>query len=209
MNELLLEREAGEELATDARRERADPPQTGVAIAEVWFIIGRLDGSEYRVARVDRLVATIGPDYRAWWLYPAEAFDSAQAATLALCDILDPQGWRQKPVKAAILVEETAALPLARLQPDQRDAFASALDFFVQRILTPFQDSSVYERYQEADQEAGQAWSTADFVYGLDLLLTLQALLEANNGQPIILVRDFEPGADSGGDSGALSSGIV
>ena len=47
MNELLLEREAGEELATDARRERADPPQTGVAIAEVWFVIGRLDGSEY------------------------------------------------------------------------------------------------------------------------------------------------------------------
>ena len=132
MNELLLDREVGAPLETDACRERADPPQTSVAVAEIWFIIGRRDGSEYRVARVDRLIATVGADYRAWWLYPAEAFDSAHAATLALCDILDPAGWRQKPVKAAILVEETAALPLARLQPAQRDAFASALDFFVQ-----------------------------------------------------------------------------
>ena len=202
MNELLLERERGG-LATDTLRQDTDPPLVAVEVAEIWFVLGRFDEDEYRVLRTDRLIRAIGADYRSWWLYPA-AFESQQLAADALAEILDPAMTMEPPKLPVIMVEMDAALVLARLQPDQRDAFASAIAFVTDRLLLPFADTDHFTRYQEADREAGQPWSGADFDYAIALLRSMQDLLEVRDGQQIILVGR-EPREDPGGDSGARS----
>ena len=203
MNTVLEEeREVGAALALDERKQGTGRPPVEVEVADVWFVLGRMDESEYRTARADRLIATIGPEYRAWWLYPG-AFDSQLAAAQALVEILDPNEAAQPPPLNAILVEEDTALLLARLQPEQRDAFAAALDFLITRILMPFADTASFERYQESDREHGITWTGRDFDYAIDLLRTMQELLEVRDGQQVVLIgRVPEPGTDADRDSG-------
>jgi len=74
---------AGPETQVDYAGDREGGPRVAVAATEPWFLIGRLDGREFRVVRADRLAAIIGPDYREWWLYSDEAFDSKLSAALA------------------------------------------------------------------------------------------------------------------------------
>jgi len=196
------EREVGAALALDERKQGDGGPPVAVEVADVWFVLGRMDESEYRTARADRLIATIGPEYRAWWLYPG-AFDSQLAAAQALVEILDPNGAAQPPPLNAILVEEDTALMMARMQPSQRDAFTSTIAFFIDRILLPFVDTSSFYQYQEVDREQGQVWTGRDFNNGIDLLRTMQELLEVKDGQQVIPIgRDTEIGADAGGDCG-------
>src|SRR6266545_4913260 len=127
------------------RGDREGGPWVAVAAIEPWFLLGRLDRREYRVVRADRLAASIGPDVYAWWLYPDEAFDSKHAAALALVDILDPAGRRQKPIHTMLVLEQELGATLARLQPTQRAAMAAAIGFFVDRILLPFAETSTIE----------------------------------------------------------------
>jgi hypothetical protein len=206
VNEVLLDREVGESLATDAAMERLDPPtHTEVDLVEVWLVLGRLDGAEYRIVRAERLIAAIGREYRSWWLYPA-AFESRQLAAAALAEILDPQSPMEAPALAAIMVEEAVAVVIARMQPDQQESCAAAIAFLVDKILLPFAETTSYDAFQAVDAEEGKPWSGEDFDFAIDLLQTLQELLEVRDGQQVILIG-CEPGADSGGDHGAGGSG--
>jgi len=176
-------------------------PWVAVAAIEPWFLLGRLDRREYRVVRADRLAASIGPDVHAWWLYPDEAFDSKQAAALALVDILDPAGGRRKPIHPMLVLEQELGATLARLQPTQRAAMAAAIGFFVNRILLPFAETSSFERWQAVNRNEGKPWIGEDFDDGIELLKTLQALLEGKGDRSIIIIG-AEPGAHPGGDCG-------
>jgi len=177
-----------------------------VAATEPWFLLGRLDRREYRVVRADRLAASIGPDVHAWWLYPDEAFDSKQAAALALVDLLDPAGWRQKPRTGLLVLEQDLGAALARLHPTQREAFAQAIAFMLERILSPFEDSSQYEQFRATDEDGGQGWSNEQYNDYHDLLRQLQALLEGKHDTPIIISATGS-GANPGGDCGDRADG--
>src|SRR5260221_10769556 len=110
------------ETQVDDGGDREGGPHIAVAAIAPWFLLGRRDRREYRVVRTDRLAASIGTDVYAWWLYPDEAFDSKQAAALALVDVLDPAGRRQKPIHTLLVLEQELGAALARLQPTQRAA---------------------------------------------------------------------------------------
>ncbi len=137
----------------------------------------------------------------AWWLYPDEAFDSKHAAALALVDILDPAGRRQKPIHTMLVLEQELGAALARLQPTQRAAMATAIGFFIDRILLPFAETSSFELWQAVDRNDGKPWAKADFDHGIELLRTLQALLEGKGDTSIIIIG-AELGANPGGDCG-------
>ena len=183
------------------RGDREGGPWVAVAASEPWFLLGRLDRREFRVVRADRLSASIGPDVHAWWLYPDEAFDSKQAAALALVDILDPAGQRQKPIHTMLVLEQELGATLARLQPTQRAAMAAAMGFFVDRILLPFAETSSFERWQAVARNKGKPLAKEEFDDGIELLKTLQALLEGKGDTSIIIIG-AEPGANPGGDCG-------
>jgi hypothetical protein len=183
------------------RGDRAGGPHIAVAAAEPWFLLGRLDRREYRVVRADRLAASIGPDVYAWWLYPDEAFDSKHAAALALVDILDPAGRRQKLIHTMLVLEQELGAALTRLQPTQRAAMTAAIGFFVDQILLPFAETTSFASWQAVDRAEGKPWTKEDFDDGIELLKTLQALLEGKSDASIIIIG-AEPGAHPGGDCG-------
>lgn len=189
------------ETQVDDVDDRAGGPWVAVAAAEPWFLLGRLDRREYRVVRADRLAASIGTDVQAWWLYADEAFDSKHAAALALVDILDPAGRRQKPIRLILVLEQELGAALAQLQPTQRAAMAAAIGFMVDRILLPFAETTSFDSWQAVDRDEGKPWRGEDFDHGIELLRTLQALLEGNSDTSIIIIG-AEPGAHSGGDCG-------
>lgn len=189
------------ETQVDDMGEREGGPWVAVAAIEPWFLLGRLDRREYRVVRADRLAASIGPDVYAWWLYSDEAFDNKHAAALALVDLLDPAGRRQRPIHTMLVLEQELGAALARLQPTQRAAMAAAIGFFIDRLLLPFAETSSFERWQAVDQNEGKPWTKEDFDNGIELLKTLQALLEGKGDTSIIIIG-AEPGANPGGDCG-------
>lgn len=189
------------ETQVDHVDDREGGPWVAVATIEPWFLLGRLDRREYRVVRADRLAASIGPDFPEWWLYADEAFDSKHAAALALVDILDPAGRRRKPIRPMLVLEQELGAVLAQLQPTQRAAMAAAIDFMVDRILLPFAETTSFDSWQAVDRDEGKPWSGEDFDHGIELLRTLQALLEGNSDTSIIIIG-AEPGAHPGGDCG-------
>jgi hypothetical protein len=195
---------AGPETQVDYAGDREGGPRVAVAATEPWFLIGRLDGREFRVVRADRLAVIIGPDYREWWLYSDEAFDSKLSAALALTDILDPAGRRQKPRASLLVLEHDLGAALARLQPTQREAMAAAIHFMIDRILLPFAETTSFDSWQAVDRTEGKPWTGEDFDDGIELLKTLQALLEAKRDTSIIIINT-EPGANPGCDCGDRS----
>ncbi len=195
---------AGPETQVDYAGDREGGLRVAVAATEPWFLLGRLDGREFRVVRADRLAAIIGPDYREWWLYSDEAFDSKLSAALALTDILDPAGRRQKPRASLLVLEHDLGAALARLQPTQREAMAATIDFTIDRILLPFAETTSFDSWRATDRDEGKPWTGEDFDYGIDLLRTLQALLEVKSDTPIIIIGS-QLGAYPGGDCGGRS----
>jgi len=196
----VLERVVGEPATqVDFSDGREHAPLVAVGVTEPWFILGRHDRCEYRLVSASRLKENLGRDYDAWWLYPDEAFDSQQEAALALADILDPAGWRQKPRRNVLILDRDVGELIARLDSGQREAMATAIDFVVDKILIPFGETTSFDSWQQADREAGQPWTAVDYDDAIRLLQTLQALMEGNNA-PIII--GSQTGADVGDDSG-------
>lgn len=115
--------------------------------------------------------------------------------------ILDPAGRRQKPIHTMLVLEQELGAALARLQPTQRAAMAATIDFIVDRVLLPFAETTSFDSWQANDRAEGQPWTGEDFDDGIDLLQTLQALLEGKSDTPI-LIGTPAPGADPGGACG-------
>jgi hypothetical protein len=99
------------------------------------------------------------------------------------------------------VLEQELGAALARLQPTQRAAMAAAIGFFVDRILLPFAETTSFDSWQAVDRNEEKPWTKADFDDGIELLKTLQALLEGKRDTSIIIIG-AEPGANPGGDCG-------